>query len=716
MKETTLLLAENNARLFWEKDMLYREWAALHGGVYVPVSEHSQPNPYLDIEHRDVIIGGRQYTLINPAYMFRQVYELGQDRISVQGHITSLDPKRPDNKPDIWEKEALHSFEFGTKEYINYTQVEGEPFLRFMRPLQTETSCLTCHEEQIKKIGKIRGGISITIPMKNYFEQYENNINKFRRAFFLIWGIGILILLTCYRFIHNSVTTLSRSEKQKTAILDTLDKLGVGLYIIDKNYFIRYANKTVQTWFHCEIDKLCYLSVHKRKTPCEKCYLYEIIDQDSTIRYELNFEDKIFDVIGAPLTTHDGIPAKMEVRLDITSLKKAEQEQRRAMGFLKDKEYAESASRAKSSFLANMSHEIRTPMNAIIGMSKLALETKLTEEQSNLISKVHIASQSLLRIINEILDFSKIEADKMELESIDFRLKDVLEHVHTLIRLNAEEKGLILNIESSPSLPKMLKGDPLRLGQVLINLGNNAVKFTRHGRVDIKVDLLERHPEGKSTLHFTVSDTGKGMAAKELENIFQAFCQADNSTSRQYGGTGLGLVISQKLVGMMGGVISVESEPNDGSCFHFTLQMDKGDSDRLHIEQMTQNEKISLLKGKKILLVEDNPLNMELASILLRRKKLIVFQAENGNEALDLLNSKDIDCVLMDIQMPIMDGYSACRKIRSQQKFQDLPVIALTANVMKSDLKKSRSAGMNDHLCKPINENELFGTLAKWLT
>ncbi|MCI5137741.1 MAG: DUF3365 domain-containing protein, partial [Candidatus Electrothrix sp. AR1] len=374
-----MLLAENNARLFWEKDMLYREWAASHGGVYIPVSEHSQPNPYLDIENRDVIIGGRQYTLINPSYMFRQVYELGQNRISVQGHITSLDPKRPENKPALWEKEALHSFENGTKEYINYAQVEGESFLRFMRPLQTETACLTCHDEQIKKIGKIRGGISITVPMKNYFEQYENNINKFRRAFFLIWVIGIFILLTCYRFIHNSVTTLSRSEKQKTAILDTLDKLGIGLYIIDKNYFIRYANKTVKTWFHCEIDKLCYLSVHKRKEPCGKCYLYEIIEKESTVRYELNFEDKVFDVIGAPFTTHDGIPAKMEVRLEITSLKKAEQEQRRAMGFLKDKESAESASRAKSSFLANMSHEIRTPMNAIIGMSKLALETKLTK-------------------------------------------------------------------------------------------------------------------------------------------------------------------------------------------------------------------------------------------------------------------------------------------------------------------------------------------------
>ncbi|CAK8719231.1 histidine kinase [Candidatus Electrothrix laxa] len=714
MKETTIQLAENNARMFWEKDMLYRAWAVFHGGVYVPVSENTPPNPYLDIENRDVIIAGKEYTLMNPAYMFRQVYEMGEKQTAAQGHLTSLEPKRPGNKPDIWEKKALHSFETGKEEYIDIAQVDGEPFLRFMRPLKMEKTCLHCHKDQEKNIGGIRGGISITVPLKIYFEQDKNNFNKTRGAFIVIWLVGIAIILISYKVIRQAVNTLSRSEKQKEAILDTIDKVGLGLYIIDKNYRIDYANNTMQSWFHCEIDKQCYVSVHKKKNPCQQCYLGEIIEQNKTLRYELNFEDKVFEVFAAPFTTQDGIPAKMEVRLDITSQKKMEQEQRKAIAFLKEKKSAESASRAKSSFLANMSHEIRTPMNAVIGMSKLALETNLNAEQYNLISKVHISARSLLGIINDILDFSKIEADKMELEVIDFHLPEVLEHVYTLIRLKAEEKGLILNIESTAGVPEILRGDPLRLKQILTNLGNNAVKFTQSGRVDIKVKLLKRQGK-KLKLHFSVSDSGKGMSAEQLDKLFRAFCQAENSTTRQYGGTGLGLVISQKLVKMMGGKISVKSELHQGSCFHFTLELEKGDADQLPLKQTEHIKKISELEGKKILLTEDNPFNMELAAILFSRKKIIVLQAENGEEALKILESERVDCVLMDIQMPVMDGYTACKKIRTQEKFKKLPVLAMTANVMASDVKKSREAGMNDHICKPLNENELFDTLIKWL-
>ncbi len=714
MKETTMQLAENNARMFWEKDMLYRKWGVFHGGVYVPVSKETPPNPYLDIENRDVIIAGKEYTLMNPAYMFRQVYEMGAKQTAVKGHLTSLKPKRPDNKPAFWEEKALRSFELGKEEYIEIAPVDGESFLHFMRPLKMEKKCFPCHKDQEKNIGGIRGGISITVPLENYLKQDKKNINKLWRAFVLIWLSGIGIILISYKLIRQAVNRLIRNEKQKAAILDTIDNVGLGLYIIDKNYRIDYANNTMRSWFHCKINKQCYVSVHKRKIPCNNCHLGEIIGQNKTLHYELNFEDKVFAVFAAPFTTQEGIPAKMEVRLDITSQKKVEQEQRKAIAFLKEKKFAESASRAKSSFLANMSHEIRTPMNAVIGMSKLALETNLNPEQYNLISKVHISARSLLGIINDILDFSKIEADKMELERVDFRLREVFEHVYTLIRLKAEEKGLILNIECATDIPEILRGDPLRLRQILTNLGNNAVKFTRHGRIDIKVNLLEQQ-ENKLKLHFFVADTGKGISPEQLDTLFQAFCQAENSTTRQYGGTGLGLVISQNLVRMMGGEISVKSELDHGSCFHFTLQLEKGDAGRLPLEQTEQIKKISQLEGKKILLTEDNPFNMELAAILFRRKKIIVLQAENGKEALELLESENVDCVLMDIQMPVMDGYTACREIRKQGKFKKLPVLAMTANVMASDVKKSRDAGMNDHICKPLNENELFGTLIKWL-
>ena len=421
------------------------------------------------------------------------------------------------------------------------------------------------------------------------------------------------------------------------------------------------------------------------------------------------------DTVRTPLRDHHNhLLGVVSISRDVTERRLAEEEVRRA------KEIAEGATKMKSEFLANMSHEIRTPMNAIIGLSHLVLATELTARQRDYISKVQTSGQHLLGVINDILDFSKVEAGKLDLEYTDFELEKLLETTGSVIGEKSHAKGLELVFEIAPDVPRSLVGDPLRLGQVLLNYANNAVKFTERGGIAISV----RASECTGTdvlLHFRVRDTGIGLMPGQQARLFQSFSQADASTTRKFGGTGLGLAISKNLARIMGGEVGVESVFGKGSTFWFSARLgigaprQKAGSKDSGTPATEAREKKLGLAGARILVVEDNDINQQVARELLEQIGLTVDIAANGKCALEMAQRQRFDLVFMDMQMPVMDGVTATREMRKLPALAGLPIVAMTANAMEQDRRKCIEAGMNDFLAKPIDPDDLEAMVLRWV-
>jgi PAS domain S-box-containing protein len=524
---------------------------------------------------------------------------------------------------------------------------------------------------------------------------------------------GSLLVAALVRMITpdaRSEAAFRKSERYR-AILDQIED---GCCVVDLRGNYLFVNDAFCRLYGYEKDEILGSNFKASSGPERAGKLREMYSQVYRTGQPVKaFEYEIFPKNRPPVFVEQSISLERDaqgrpvgflaITRDCTDRKRAQQE------LAKAKEAAEAANRAKSEFLANMSHEIRTPMNGIIGMTALALETDLDPYQADCLATVKSEAESLLTIVNDILDFSKIESRRIELESLAFALADAVHAVVKPLAVRAREKGLRLLISIAADAPAHVVGDPGRVKQILANLLGNAVKFTERGSVtlDVTVDALE---DGRAALHFRVADTGIGIPADKRAAIFEPFRQVDGSMTRRFGGTGLGLAIASTLAGLMGGRVWVESEPGAGSTFHFTAPLEASDtSSRADLPQPDRRDALQLRRAR-ILVAEDNIVNQRVAEGLLTKRGHEVMLVSNGHEALEALRRGAFDLVLMDIQMPDMDGFEATAAIRQWEREtgRHVRIVAMTAHAMSGDRERCLAAGMDDYLSKPIDHRTLF--------
>jgi len=984
-------IASNTAESSFEKDLVYRRWSASHGGVYVPVTDETPPNPYLShIPERDITTpSGRKLTLMNPAYMTRQVCELGEKQYGLRGHITSLKPLNPENVPDPWEREKLEGFAEKPVEVSSIEQLDGASYLRLIKPMFTEDGCLKCHASQGYKAGDIRGGISVSVPTEPIQAVINHHLYLTAAGYICIYILGIIAIGVVSNNIKDRVVRSEQVQRKidnrNTFLKSVLDSLAYPFYVIDAdNYNVKLVNSEGENFSSGE--SLGFRLPGAHANPCEGNCRF-IVDEVKKAKktfsceYECSGEDgtdRIIKIFGSPILDEDcNIKEVIEYCLDITEKKQVEQrineekdkaqlyldiaevmmvaldgdgnitlankkasevlgynqdelcglnwfenfvfaedqenvrkvfdslmtqnepveyhenhivtksgqrrliawhntflrdkhgrvigtlssgeditelsasenrikkesaklsamisgmkegvvfadaddiiievnpyflkmmskskeeiigksiwefhkgeiqERLRAMleGFRKDPNSeavfmhkpfgnlvldlrvqpiyedgkyigvllnavditslvnakkrieesnqrlksvvlqakkaatrADEANMYKSQFLANMSHEIRTPLNGIIGFSDILTDTKLSDEQQEYVDIIKSSGHNLTNLIDDILDLSKIEAGKIELEMMEFPLGKALHSIERLMKSFASEKNLDFRVEAEDNLPAVIRTDPNRLNQCLLNLINNAIKFTREGRVYLKVSLDDIG--GDKCIRFDVEDTGIGISLEKQEAIFEAFVQADGSTTRQFGGTGLGLAITKKLVELMGGNIRLESEAGKGSTFTFWIpagvdvaQQRNLDIDITIDETTPEPEAQDSKMSGRVLVVEDTLTNQVLIELILKKAGFDVTLANDGAEAVEKVLNSGFDLILMDIQMPIMNGYEATEYLREQGI--KTPIIAVTAYAMKDDEQKCLSVGCDDYVSKPINRKVLLEKIRKHLS
>ncbi|MCK4875297.1 MAG: response regulator, partial [Sulfurimonas sp.] len=532
------------------------------------------------------------------------------------------------------------------------------------------------------------------------------------RGIFLLIFILLLITIALFYFYRSFTSNIKKDfEIKKTS--ETLDKFVI-FSKTDRAGKITYVSNALEkicgyssnqlkgssfsTLTHSDMDKSTFKDLWETISS-KKIWVGELKN-----RAQNDTEYWIKSTITPEIDENENIIGYISYSEDITNQKNLEDEKIKTQNALE----------FKSSFLSNMSHEIRTPLNGVIGLTNILLKTGLNEKQIDIVSKVQSASNILLGVINDILDISKIEAGKMTIENSAFNLKESIGHTTDMLLFKAQEKGIDLDVVYKNMPNNYFIGDSLRISQVLTNLINNSIKFTERGCVNLYIEKI-----ADDTVRFEVKDSGVGLKPEQIKALFQEFTQADMSTSRKYGGTGLGLSICKNLIEMMGGQINVSSEYGKGSTFSFELpivEVQTQEETQKEIQEIDTNSneyKVNAIENKKILIAEDNKMNQMVVGMLLEDSQIDIEFALDGAIAVEKFKENGYDLILMDIQMPNMNGYEATKTIRETDT--EIPIVALSANVMKEDIAQALESGMNDTLAKPIDMNKLYATLLKYL-
>lgn len=591
-------LAHKDAIANFNKDQGFRNWGTRHGGVYVPVTEETQPSPYMaHIPERDIETpSGKKLTLMNPAFMVRQLMEDYTNMYGIQGKITGLIVLRPGNEPDDWETKALHKLKKGANEVREFTEVNGKPYLRMMRPMYMKPGCDKCHGHLGFKTGDFRGGVGVSVPLAPYLEAKEESANVFAVTHGLIWLLGLGAIGFGGRQVRGrifeSVEAANKIHESETRFRAIFDQTFQFIGLLSKEGVLIEANQSAEKIFVTRQGQVLGTPIwdvpwwgrdvntqRQVKQATEQAIEGEFVRQELAIVGDKG-KAFYFDFSVKPVFGETGSVEMLIVEgRDITQRKEAENElsqhrdnlktmvEERTRALVLAKEEAEMANLAKSDFLAKVSHELRTPLNAIIGLSEMIeedLSGDASPEHLESIARIQRAGNHLLNLINDILDLSKIEAGMMELHPEKFDISNIIQDAVETTRPLAEANGNVLDIDVQEDIGSMI-ADPLRVRQVLLNLIGNACKFTNNGKILVHADQRE-DPEGQ-WVRFQIEDNGIGIDQCDIDNLFEDFVQAKRDEVIKSGGTGLGLPISLKICQMMGGNIKVNSTPGKGSVF-----------------------------------------------------------------------------------------------------------------------------------------------------